>query len=209
MIHGYCRCSTNDKKQDVSRQVHELKEMGADLIYKEYASGMKNDRKEYKKMLAALKEGDTIVATEVSRLTRSTSQLCELLQLVQDKHLKLDIKNSLTVDCTVGTLDAYAKAMVTIAGVFAELERSIIADRVKSGLAVARMKGKHIGRVRVTAKNIPVEKVQCLKKWVPEWQSGNLTKVELARLCKVSKPTLNKYIALLSDAGIINLKEDE
>ena len=75
MTYGYARCSTNETKQDITRQQRELKEMGAEHIYTEYASGTKSDREELAKLLAAVREGDTICVLEVSRLTRSTKQL--------------------------------------------------------------------------------------------------------------------------------------
>lgn len=74
MIYGYARCSTNEKMQDINRQVRELKQQGATdtTIYLEYESGMKADRAGLKKLLSVVQSGDTILATEVSRITRST-----------------------------------------------------------------------------------------------------------------------------------------
>ena len=83
MIYGYARCSTNEKMQDINRQVRELKQQGATdtTIYLEYESGMKADRAELKKLLSVVQSGDTILATEVSRITRSTKQLCDIIEL--------------------------------------------------------------------------------------------------------------------------------
>ena len=77
MIYGYARCSTNEKQQDINRQVRELKQQGAqdDTVYLEYESGTKENRAELNKLLRIVAPGDTIVATEVSRITRSTTQL--------------------------------------------------------------------------------------------------------------------------------------
>ena len=77
MVYGYCRCSTNEKKQDINRQRKELKEMGAtdNSIYMEYESGTKINRVELNKLLEIVKQGDIIVVTEISRITRSTKQL--------------------------------------------------------------------------------------------------------------------------------------
>jgi len=77
MIYGYARCSTNEKLQDINRQVRELKQQGATdkTIYLEYESGTKEDRAELSKLLDVVRPGDTIIATEVSRITRSTKQL--------------------------------------------------------------------------------------------------------------------------------------
>ncbi|NMB98379.1 MAG: recombinase family protein, partial [Clostridiaceae bacterium] len=91
MIYGYARCSTDETKQDINRQIRELKEGGAtkETIYLEYESGAKSDRAELNKLLNVVKEGDTILATEVSRITRSTKQLCEIIEFAQDRKIKL------------------------------------------------------------------------------------------------------------------------
>ncbi len=101
MIYGYCRCSTNDTKQNIDRQIRELKSLGVDRknIFKEYESGTKVNRVELNRLLDIVVSGDTIVATEVSRITRSTKQLCEIIELAKDRKLKL-VLGSFVVDCT-------------------------------------------------------------------------------------------------------------
>jgi len=148
MIYGYARCSTNEDRQDITRQTRELMELGAreENIYFEYESGCKVERARLSALLAAVKPGDVIVTTEVSRLTRSTRQLCDIIQLVQDRRLKLIIKGSITVDCTDGSMDAMTAAFLKIVGVFSELERDMISSRVRSGLNNARAKGRTLGR---------------------------------------------------------------
>ena len=71
MIYGYAWCSTDEKEQDINRQVRELKQQGAvdKTIYREYESGMKANRAELAKLLDVVHPGDTIIATEVSRIT--------------------------------------------------------------------------------------------------------------------------------------------
>ena len=101
MIYGYARCSTNEREQDINRQVRELKQQGATdkTIYLEYESGMKTNRAELAKLLDIVKAGDTILTTEVSRITRSTKQLCDIIELAKDRKIKL-VLGSLVVDCT-------------------------------------------------------------------------------------------------------------
>lgn len=202
-IYGYCRCSTNETKQNVKRQVRELKELGADFIYEEYVSGTRSDRKEYNKMLKAVSDGDTIVATEVSRLTRSTLQLCELMQLAKSKHLKIMIKDSMTLDYTTDKPDPIAEAMVSIAGVFAQLEHEVIVQRIKSGMETARANGKHLGREAITPANMPKNIKRQLIRCAPLLQSGDMNHSELARLCDLSRPTVLKYLDMLYAHGDI------
>lgn len=88
MIYGYARCSTNEQMQDINRQIRELKQQGATdkTIYKEYESGTKDDRMELNRLLTLIEPGDTIIATEVSRITRSTKHVI-LLNLLRKNRL--------------------------------------------------------------------------------------------------------------------------
>ena len=198
MIYGYCRCSTNETKQDVNRQRRELKTMGVDesAIYMEYESGTKVNRPELNKMLNIVKSGDTIVTTEISRITRSTKQLCDIIELVKDKHLKLIIKDSITIDCTNSdSIDPMTNAFLQITGVFSELERNMICDRVRSGMANAKSKGIKLGRPMLTADKIPSKVIALFDRY----RNNQLTKTEYAKLCDISRPTLDKYISILTD----------
>ena len=198
MIYGYCRCSTNETKQDINRQKRELFELGAtaDTIYFEYESGTKINRPELNKLLSVVRAGDSIVTTEISRITRSTKQLCDIIEVVKNKRLKLIIKNSVTLDCTNGeNIDPMTKAFLQMAGVFAELERNMICDRVKSGMLNAKAKGVKIGRPQLTVNDVP----ESVKKYYSRYKEGEFTKKEYARLCNISRPTLDKYIAIMTD----------
>ena len=195
VIYGYARCSTNESRQDVNRQKRELFALGVTdekYIYWEYESGTKVDRAEFKKLLDIVEETDTIACTEVSRLTRSTKHLCEILQLVQEKHLRLIIGN-FVVDCRNNEIDPMTKGMLMMWGVFAEMERDIISQRVKSGMQNAAAKGKTIGRPTVTIENIP----SIFLKYYPKYKSKEMNVTEISRLCEMSRTTVYKYIALL------------
>ncbi|MBQ8906576.1 MAG: recombinase family protein [Ruminococcus sp.] len=198
MVYGYCRCSTCESKQDVNRQKRELKLLGVDEsgIFLEYESGTKVNRPELNKLLNVVTTGDTIVTTEISRLTRSTKQLCDLIDLIKEKHLKLIIKDSLTIDCTSNdSIDAMTNAFLLLAGVFAELERNMIVDRVRSGMANARAKGVKLGRPALTADKIPAKVVALFDRY----REKQISKTEYAKLCDISRPTLNKYLSILTD----------
>ena len=195
MIYGYARCSTNEELQDINRQIRELIQLGAaeENIYREYESGIKNDRVELQRLLSAVEAGDTIVATEVSRITRSTKQLCEIIELAKDRHIKL-VLGSFIVDCTK-ELDPMTEGMLKMMGVFSELERNIISQRVKSGLQNAKAKGVAIGRPATSEDTIP----STFFKYYPKYKRGEINKAEFARLCSVSYPTIFKYIAIVEN----------
>lgn len=193
MIYGYARCSTNEKMQDINRQVRELKQQGATdtTIYLEYESGMKTDRAELKKLLDIVQSGDTILATEVSRITRSTKQLCDIIELAKNKHIKL-VLGTFVVDCSK-ELDPMTEGMLKMMGVFSELERNIISQRVKSGMENAKAKGKTIGRPSTTADHIP----SIFYKHYPKYKNGEINKKEFSRLCNLSYPTVYKYLGIV------------
>ena len=124
---------------------------------------MKAGRVELQKLFDIVSEGDTIATTEVSRLTRSTKHLCEILQTVKSKHLILDIGGSFRIDCSKGEMDPMTEGMVKMWGVFAEMERNIIFQRVRSGMKNAAAKGKQIGRPETTKDKVIINGVNyCL-----------------------------------------------
>ena len=93
-----------------------------------------------------MEESSSLIVTEVSRLSRSTQQLCEIINIIKEKRLRLVILNSITIDCRNGEMDCMSQAFLQMAGVFAELELSMILARVRSGMENARAKGRRIGR---------------------------------------------------------------
>lgn len=138
--------------------------------------------------------GDTIITLEVSRLSRSTQQLCEILDIVKEKHLRLMIVGSITIDCRNGEVDPMSKAFLEMSGVFAELELSMIRARVRSGMQNARDKGRKIGRPQTTKDDIPAN----FYKHYPSYAAGNMNVSELARICGLSRPTVYKYLKMLA-----------
>ena len=193
MIYGYARCSTSESKQDINRQVKELKAAGAEEIYLEYEHGDKKIKPQQQQMLDQAQAGDTIITLEVSRLARSTQQLCEIINTISEKKLRLVIVGSITLDCRNGQPDPMSEAFLQIAGVFSQLELSMIRARVRSGVANARAKGSRIGRPQLTIDNIPSNFIR----HYPAYRSGQLNVSELARVCGVSRTTAYKYLGLL------------
>ena len=193
MKYGYARCSTCEDKQDIDRQIRELKAAGADEVVFEYEHGDAKLKKNLSMLLDTVQEGDTIITLEVSRLTRSTQQLCEIVEAIKAKRLCLVIVGSITVDCRNGQIDPMSQAFVQMSAVFAELELSIIRARVKSGMQNAKAKGKKVGRRPTTKDDIPA----IFYKHYPTYIAGKMNVSELARICELSRPTVYKYLRLL------------
>lgn len=193
MTYGYARCSTNETKQDINRQVRELKAAGAEHIFLEYEHGDSKVKSQQAAMFAQAQAGDTIITLEVPRLARSTQQLCEIIDRVRERRLRLMIVGSITLDCREGRADPMSEAFLQMAGVFSQLELSMIRERVRSGMANAKAKGKQIGRPQTTKDSIPA----IFLRHYPAYKSGHLNISELSRVCDLSRTTIYKYISLL------------
>ena len=193
MIYGYARCSTNESKQDVNRQIKELKAAGADEVVFEYEHGDSKTKKELQMLLALSKAGDTIITTEVSRLSRSTQQLCELIETIREKKLRLIMIGRIAIDCRKGMVDPMSEAFLQMAGVFSQLELAMIRARVKSGMENAKAKGKRIGRPTTTKEDIPA----VFFKHYAIFMEGRMNVSELARICGLSRPTVYKYLKMM------------
>lgn len=187
-IYGYCRCSTDESRQDIDRQRRELKKQGVrdEHIFFEYVSGRNPNKVELSRLVERLDVGDTICTTEVSRISRSTKELCEIIDMAQEKQIKLVIGN-IVIDC--GKNDPMTKGMLLMWSVFSELEADLISQRVKSGMANAKAKGAVIGRPKTTIDNLPTGFIRHYAKY----KFGDLTLTELARVCGISRQSAYKY----------------
>lgn len=191
LVWGYARCSTNEDRQDITRQTRELKNRGVDRIVLEYVSGAKADRSGFNYILENVLEGQSIIALEVSRITRSTAHLCDVVEIAKERKLKLDV-GSLVIDCSKGEIDAMTEGMLKMMGVFAELERNMTRQRVRSGLANAKANGKVLGRKEVKIEDLP-------RKFVMEYgkyKNKQINVSDYAKLCEVSRPTIYRWISV-------------
>jgi putative DNA-invertase from lambdoid prophage Rac len=144
----YCRVSTDD--QSCERQERDLrafaKRAGHKIVgvFKETASGARNDRIERKKVMALARnhEIDAILVTELSRWGRSTQDLVQTLDDLHSWKVSVLAQTGLTFDLSTSS----GKLMRTIMAGLAEFERDLIRERVKSGLAAAKARGVRLGR---------------------------------------------------------------
>ena len=194
MIYGYARCSTNEDKQDINRQIRELKAAGAEEVIFEYEHGDSAVKQNLQMLLDTVREGDTVITLEVSRLSRSTKQLCEIIEVIRRKHLRLMIVGSVTIDCRNGEIDPMSAAFMKMAGVFSELELQMIRARVRSGVRNAKSKGVKVGRKPTTKDDIPA----IFYKHYPAFVAKQMNVSELARICDLSRPTVYKYLKLIA-----------
>jgi putative DNA-invertase from lambdoid prophage Rac len=144
----YCRVSTSD--QSCQRQERDLRAYARKAkwkvvgVWKETGSGARTDRAERKKVMsvAQARKIDAILVTEMTRWGRSTIDLIQTLQELQTWNVSLIAQSGLQFDLRT----SQGKLIASIMASFAEFERDLISERVKSGLAAARARGKKLGR---------------------------------------------------------------
>ena len=193
-IYGFARCSLAEEKgQDLNRQVRELRAAGAEEVITERVHGDAKVKPQLDFLLEHIEPQSTLMVVEASRLSRSVVQFCEILEIVKQKHLRLVILGSITVDCREGSIDPMSEAFLQMASIFNQLELSLIRERVRSGVANAKAKGKQIGRKPTTKDDIPA----VFYKHLPAFQAGHMNASEFARICGLSRTTVYKYLKLL------------
>lgn len=192
--YGFARCSLGEEKgQDLNRQVRELKAAGAEEIITERVHGDAKVKPQLDFLLEHIETGSSLYVTEASRLSRSVSQFCDILEIVKQRHLRLVIIGSITVDCRDSDMDPMSEAFLQMASIFNQLELSMIRARIKSGMANAREKGRQIGRKPVTKADLP----PAFMKYYPSYMNGTMNVSELARVCQLSRPSIYKYLNLM------------
>lgn len=150
----YARVSSTGERQSTERQVADLKRYAAVsglevvAVYEEKASGAKRDREQLAACLEFLRRGgaENLLVSELSRLGRSLRQVLEVVDELTERGVNIYFQSQGLNTIVDGKPDATVKAMVSMFGAFAELERSTIVDRLQSGRKLAIEKGKAMGR---------------------------------------------------------------
>ena len=140
MIYGYARVSTDN--QTLESQIEALRAAGADRVFQEKVSGAKADRKELKRVLARLAEGDVLMITRLDRLARSTRDLLNIL----DSAAKVGAGFRSLTEAWADTTTPQGRLVTTIMAGFAEFERSLILARTSEGISRAKARGVKLGR---------------------------------------------------------------
>lgn len=178
---AYVRVSTIE--QNEARQIEALEKHGIEKWFTEKISGKDTHRPELQNMLDYVREGDTIYVHDLSRLARSTKDLLEIVEILDNKKVSL-VSNKENIDSSTPT----GKLMLTMIGAIAEFERTNLLERQKEGIAIAKKAGKYKGR-----KPIEIEDER-FKNLYSDYMKREITKVELAKELSVSRPTLDRMI---------------
>ncbi|WP_256815837.1 recombinase family protein [Cytobacillus sp. Bac17] len=181
MVYGYARVSSTD--QNLDTQIEQLTSYGVDMIISEKITGVA-ENKQLDQLLQELEPHDTLVATRMDRLGRSTVQLLQLVEELSNKNIYLVILN-LGIDTRTPT----GKFFLTVMAGFGELERTLIKEKQRAGIDLAKRKGKYKGRVKKYHKQH-----KGIQHAIELYIEGNKTVKEICEITRVSKATLYREI---------------
>ena len=146
---GYARVSSIE--QNLDRQIEALKKENCQEIFEEKISGATMERPELKKLLDQLKEGDEVLISEMTRISRSTKDLFDLIDIFKEKKANLRSLKESWLD--ISGQNATSELMLTILAGIAQFERRLLKERQAEGIAIAKKKGVYKGRPKTFTEN--------------------------------------------------------
>lgn len=177
----YARVSTQE--QNEARQMEAAKQNECEKVFLDKASGKNAERKELKAMLSFVRQGDTVIVSEISRLARNTADLLSLVNQLNEKGVAfISLKENLDTTTPTG------KFMLTIFAAMAEMERETILQRQAEGIAEAKKAGKYQGR-----KPMDIDKKK-FAAMCQEWRAGDRTAVSIQKAFGMTATTFYKKV---------------
>lgn len=179
-IVGYVRTSSVDQNP-----VRQLEGIPIDKLFLDQVSGKNVERPQLKALLEFIREGDTLVVHSMDRLARNLDDLRALVRQCTDKQVTVRfIKENLTF---TGEESPMSTLLLSMVGAFAEFERSLIRERQREGIALAKKRGAYKGRKKALNEDQAI--------LLREQVSRGKTKSQMARDLKISRPTLYHYLS--------------
>lgn len=174
---AYVRVSTTD--QNEARQNEALNKYNIDKWYVEKITGKDTNRPKLIEMLDFIREDDTVYVEEFSRLGRSTQDLLDIVQHIENKGAKfISIKENFDTKTPAGRLQ------MTLMAAIAEFERSMILERQREGIAIAKKEGKYKGRKKIKRTDIDIH--------YDRYMSRKASKTQIANELGISRNTLTR-----------------
>jgi len=176
---GYARVSTAG--QNLESQLDALKETGCSRIFTDKVSGAKEERPGWQEMMEYVRQGDTLVITELSRMSRSLAHLLKVVQELEEKGVQIQSLRE-----QINTTTATGRAFLSIMGAINQMERELRAERAAAGRQAARARGRSGGRPRTDEKKLQQAKIL--------FENGH-TAEEACKAVGIGRRTLFKYLA--------------
>lgn len=177
---AYIRVSTIE--QNEQRQIEAMQKYDIEKWFTEKVSAKDTNRPKLQELLEFAREGDTIHIHDFSRLARSTKDLLDIVEQLNQKGVHL-ISNKENIDTSTPT----GRLMLTMIGAINEFERVNLLERQREGIAIAKRNGKYKGGKRKTVDNFAEHYAR--------YMSREVSKSALARELNISRPTLDKLIS--------------
>lgn len=176
---AYIRVSSLE--QNEARQVEALQSFGIERWFSEKVSGKDTNRPEFQKMMAFVREGDTVYVLDWSRLSRSLVDLLKTVEKLNNKGVKLvSLKENFDTSTPTGRM------ILTVIGALNQFERENMLERQSEGITIAKRNGVYKGRKPTIVKD--------LDSICKQWEAGEITGTEAAGLMGVSRATAYKKI---------------
>lgn len=195
---GYIRVSS--KEQNIDRQLQEMLNLGLNErdIFIDKESGKDFNRSQYKALKQCLREGDLLYIKSIDRFGRNSKEIKKEWEAITHD-IKADIKvlDMPLLDTTQhkDTLGTFVSDLVLqVLSFVAEKERENIRQRQEEGIAIAKAKGKHLGRPRMGIESLSKEQADLLKGNYSKWANKELTAVQFMEMMKLKKNTFYKVI---------------
>lgn len=177
---AYIRVSTEE--QNYESQMEAMKDLEFAKVFTEKRSAKDTNRPELQNMLDYVREGDTVYVKDFSRLARSTKDLLNIIDILENKKVKLiSIKEKLDTSTPAG------KLMVTMLGAIYEFERANLLERQKDGIAVAKKEGRYKGRKKI-------QKPGNWKEVYSDWSCRKITAKKACELLKLKPNTFYNFV---------------
>ena len=177
----YARVSTQE--QNEARQIEAAKQNECEKVFLDKASGKNAERKELKKMLEFVRQGDVVIVSEISRLARNTADLLNIVEALNQKGVEF-----VSLKEAIDTQTPQGRFMLTVFGACAELERGYNRQRQAEGIAEAKKAGVYKGR-----KPMDIDK-KLFSNMCREWRAGERTAVSIQKHFNMTATTFYKKV---------------
>ena len=177
---GYARTSTVDQVAGYDAQIRDLRAERCEKVFSEQVSSI-GQRDQLEAVLEFAREGDTIIVTKLDRLARSTRDLMDIVDRLKNNGVELIVLNP-----RLDTSGHMGEFMLTIFGAVAQLERSMMLERQREGIAKAKAAGKYKGRAPTARRK---------SSQVHDLAAQGMRKVDIARTLNIGQASVYRILA--------------
>lgn len=186
---GYARVSASDQKLD--SQFDALKQTGCHKVFSDRVSGIKVNRPGWEQLMAYMRPGDTVIVTELSRMSRSLMHLLEVVKAFEDQGIEL-----VSLRENIDTSTATGRGFLAMMGVISQMERELKAERTAAGRVAAKARGRTGGRPRTDPDKLEEARILYL--------NSNRTAAQVCKTVGIGRRTLFSYLAQVKNHQVTN-----